>query len=43
MKRVVGVKDCGEEAEGECANAEGHVKAGVAEALKHLRTNREAD
>lgn len=43
VKRVVGVKDCGEEAEGERADAEGHVKASVAEALEHLRTNREAD
>lgn len=35
VKRVVGVEDCGEEAEGESTDAEGHVKAGVAEALEH--------
>lgn len=38
VKGVVGVEDCGEEAEGESANAEGHVKARVPETLEHLRT-----
>lgn len=35
MKGVVGVEDCGEEAEGESTDAERHVKAGVPETLKH--------
>lgn len=42
VKRVVGVKDCGEEAKGEGADTEGHVKAGVAEALEHLRAHKRA-
>lgn len=42
VKRVVGVKDCGEEAKGEGADTEGHVKAGVAEALEHLHTHKRA-
>ena len=37
VKGVVGVEDCGEEAEGESTDAERHVKAGVPETLKHLR------
>ncbi len=36
VKGVVGVEDCGEEAEGECADAERHVKAGIPETLEHL-------
>lgn len=35
VKGVVGVEDCGEEAEGEGADAERHVKAGVPETLEH--------
>lgn len=35
VKGVVGVEDCGEEAEGESTDAERHVKAGVPETLKH--------
>lgn len=35
LKGVVGVEDCGEEAEGERADAERHVKARVPETLKH--------
>lgn len=37
VKGVVGVEDCGEEAEGESTDAERHVKAGVPKTLKHLR------
>lgn len=36
VKGVVGVEDCGEEAEGERADAERHVKAGVPKTLEHL-------
>lgn len=39
MKRVVGVEDCSEEAEGESTDAERHVKAGVPETLEHLSTD----
>lgn len=35
VKRIVGVEDCGEKAEGESTDAERHVKASVPEALKH--------
>lgn len=41
VKGVVGVEDCGEEAEGEGADAEGHVEAGVPETLEHLRRHRQ--
>lgn len=40
VKGVVGIKDCGEEAEGESTDAEGHVKASVSEALEHLSSER---
>lgn len=40
VKRVVGVEDCGEEAEGERANAERHVKASVPKTLEHLGSER---
>lgn len=43
VKGVVGVEDCREEAEGESADAEGHVKAGVPETLEHLCTDRRTD
>lgn len=39
VKGVVGVEDCGEEAEGESTDAEGHVKASVPETLEHLCTD----
>ena len=40
VKRVVGVEDCGEEAEGESTDAERHVKASVPETLEHLCTEK---
>lgn len=40
VEGLIGVEDCGEEAEGERTDAEGHVKAGVPETLEHLRTGR---
>ncbi len=40
VKGVVGVEDCGEEAEGESTDAERHVKASVPETLEHLCTDR---
>lgn len=36
VKRIVGVEDCGEEAEGEGADAERHVKARVPKTLESL-------
>lgn len=36
VEGIVGVEDCGEEAKGERADTEGHVKAGVPESLEHL-------
>lgn len=41
VEGIVGVEDCGEEAKGESADAEGHVKAGVPETLKHLRVTKQ--
>lgn len=38
VKGVIGVEDCGEEAERESADAKRHVKAGVTETLEHLCT-----
>lgn len=35
VKGIISVEDCGEEAEGECADAKRHVKAGVPETLEH--------
>lgn len=41
VEGIVGVEDCGEEAKGESADAEGHVKAGVPETLEHLRVTKQ--
>lgn len=40
VKRVVGVEDCREEAQGESADAKRHVKAGVPKTLEHLSSER---
>lgn len=37
VKGIVGIEDCGEEAEGERTDAEGHVKARVSKTLEPLR------
>lgn len=40
VKRIVGVEDCGEEAEGKSADAKRHVKASVPKTLEHLSPER---
>lgn len=40
VKGIVGVEDCGKEAEGERTDAEGHVKARVSKTLEPLHRYR---